>query len=156
MALDPISLESELRDMFADAADDAAAAAQQMADLYEAYALDGMFGASTVSVLPVNKAALVAALVTGLAPAPAGVAFATAWSNGLLAFWAANPVAGAQAGVTVPPTGAAAMLATLTAAFAAPQSASSAAAALATALDTATKTTTASVAPPPGTVLPIL
>ena len=106
MALDATKLESDLRAMFEDdeTAADAQAAAQRMADIYETYALAGTFGANLIAAFP-QKAALVSALVAGCAPAPTGAVFASAWSVGLLALWAAVPVAGGgQADVTAPPT----------------------------------------------------
>lgn len=156
MALNASSLESDLRDMFEATTDTPSEAAQKLADIYEAYAVAGEFGVgNTWTVLPPNKAGLLAALLSGIAPAPTGAVFASSWSTGLLAFWAANPVAGVQTGTTVPPTGAAAMIPILTLAFAAPQEAAQAAAALAGALDTCTKTVTAAITLPAPAVLPI-
>lgn len=130
-------------------------AGNKLAAAYTGYAGAGMFGASTVDV-SLQEAALAATLAASLTVPGTPATHAAAWGAGLAVFWLGAPVAGAQSGVTVPPTGAAALVAALTAAFAnTAASASDAAQALADALDVCTKTVTAAVAPPPGTVLPI-
>jgi hypothetical protein len=130
-------------------------AGAKIAKAYTNYAGAAMFAASTVNVSSKESAlatTLGAALVAPGAPATAAAAFGA----GLTTFWTGAPVAGAQSGVTVPPTGAAALVAALTTLFGnAANTAAAAASGLAAALDTCTKTVTAAVAPPPGTVLVI-
>lgn len=131
-------------------------AGQKLAAAYFEYASGGMFGAS-VPTLAGRDTALAATLGTSLVLPGLPATHAAAWGAGLAAFWAAVPVAGAQAGATVPPAGGAALVAALTVLFANPaNTADTAAAGLATALDVCTKTVVANVAPPPGTVLPIV
>ncbi len=133
-------------------ADDAGA---RLAAAYTDYAGAAMFAASTVDVSS-KEAALATTLGGSLELPGLAATHAAAWGAGLAAFWLGAPVAGAQSGVTVPPTGGAALVAALTTLFAnTANTADDAADGLANALDICTKTVTAAVAPPPGTVLPI-
>ncbi len=170
MALVKATLKAALKAIFDGTADtspvdgdpdgtptDAADAGARLAKAYTDYAAGGLFGASTVSAgVGAKEAPLASTLAASLAVPGLPATHAAAWGAGLVTFWAAVPVVGAQAGATVPPTGAAACVAALTALFSnTGNSADDAADGLANALDTCTKTTTAAVAPPPGTVLPI-
>lgn len=129
-------------------------AGARMAKAYADYAADAMFGANTPT-LTGRESALASTLGTSLAVPGLPATHAAAWGLGLAAFWAAVPVAGpVQAGVTAPPTGAAALVASLTTLFAnLANTTDTAAGGLATALDTCTKTVLATVAPPAATVL---
>lgn len=170
MALDPASLTDAIKAIYDGSADtspvdgnpdgmptDAADAGSRLAKAYFDYASAGMFGASTIAFTGAEEPALAATLGSSLAVPGLPATHAAAWGAGLAAFWAAVPVVGVQAGATVPPAGAAALVAALTALFAnLANTADTAAAGLAGALHTCTLTVTANVAPPPGTVLPIL
>lgn len=170
MTLNKASLKSALQAIFDGSADtspvdgqpdgtpaSASDAGARLAKAYTDYAAGGVFGASTVSAgVGVKEAPLASTLGGSLALPGAAATHAAAWGAGLATFWIAVAVAGAQAGATVPPTGTAALVSTLTTLFSnTTNTASSAAQGLADALDTCTKTVTANVAPPPGTVLPI-
>lgn len=138
----------------------AAPGAKKMAEIYARYASQGAFGASLPQFTGAEKAVLASTLAVVFASAaPNPAAFGTAWSTGLTTFWLAPPiiVAGAQAGVVTAIPGAAAVVAALSALVAVPSNTAAAAAAqLSSALHAATMTCIATVAPPPGTVLPIL
>jgi hypothetical protein len=158
MTLNVSSLSALLGDLFAGMPASASAAAEGMAQAYFDYASAGTFGASTPQIPGVNKSAMASTLLAAIATPATGspATIAAAWATALSAFWIGVPVVGAQAGATVGCPGAAALTATLTIVFAnLANTASSCAQSLAASLDTATKTVTASVAPPPGTVLPI-
>ena len=158
MTLDPGALADALEELFARLPETAADAAEGMAAAYFDYASAGMFGASVPQLTSTHRDALAATLLTAIAIPAAGLpaTIAGAWSAGVTAFWPGVPVVGAQAGATVGCPGAAALAASLTAVFAnLANTAESCALSLAAALHGATMTVTASVTPPPGTVLPI-
>lgn len=167
MALDSSALADALEAIFDGSADNAPPAGPDgvpasaieagmlLAAAYFDYASAAMFGAST-PVFAAQEAALAVTLGGSLAVPGLAATHAAAWGAGLTTFWTGVTVAGVQAGATVPPTGAAALVAALTALFSNPlNTAAAAATGLATALDTCTKTVQAAVAPPPGTMLPI-
>lgn len=156
MALSLPSLQSALQSALATAQPSAAAAANALATAYDDYAAAGLFG-SSVPTLAGKKAAMVSALTAGLATPGTPANFAGAWASAVAAYWTAVPVAGAQSGVTNGCPGAASLTATLTTLFSnTANTVSTAASSLGSALHAATLTTTATVAPPPGTVLPLL
>lgn len=169
MSLNKTNLKSALKAIFDGTADDnddgqpdgrpssASDAGAKLAKAYTDYAAGGVFGASTVSAgVPAKQGALATTLGGSLTLPGLAATHAAAWGTGLAAFWLGVPVVGVQAGTTVPPTGTATLVSTLTALFSNPLNTSDAAAdGLANALDTCTKTVTANVAPPPGTVLTI-
>jgi hypothetical protein len=159
MALNPASLIQGLTVLFSGPAQSPQAAATQMANLYAAYAALGVFGASTPVFTGSEKQLLASTLAqTFSTPGPNPAAFGTVWSKGLTAFWLTPPivVAGVQSGVVTAIPGAATLPASLGALVAIPSnSPATAASKLANALHTATQTVVATVAPPPGTVVPI-
>jgi hypothetical protein len=153
--LDPSSLTQAFVAIFAAPQPTPAVAAQKMAQAYFSYASAGTFGPN-LPVLAGRDSALQSTLLGAIAAPAAGspATFGAAWNTGLLAFWAAVPVTGAQVGVTAPPT--APCTPAVTAAVSNPVlPAAAVAAALATALHTCTLTVLATVAPPPSTVIPI-
>ena len=160
MPLDPSSMISGFTSMFQDGPLGAVGGAKQMASIYSSYAMQGMFGASAPVFTGLEQQVLAATLAAVFSlPAPNPAAFGMAWSSGLTTFWLAPPivVVGAQAGVVTAIPGAAAVTAQLLALVATPGNpAPVAATLLATALHAATMTAVATVAPPPGTLLPIL
>jgi len=130
-----------------------------MATAYDDYASGGMFGASTTQIPSTARAVMAATILTAIAAPDAGspASISGAWSSGVAAYWTAVPVAGAQVGATAGCPGAASLAGTLSAVFAnTANTAATCAQGMAAALHTATATTTATVAPPTGTVLPIL
>ncbi len=129
-----------------------AAAAAAFATVYDTYCQGATFGAS-VPTLTGRKATFEGVLAAGLAAGMPSVA--TAMGNAVAAYWLAVPVVGAQAGTVPTCPGASAIGPALAALVAAPNSRAVAAAALTSALATATRTCTATVSPPPGTVIPI-
>lgn len=156
--LDQSSLASELTDVFEALPETAEAAALALANAYRAYAADGAFGASSPVILDVQrdamKSTLFAAIEDPTVGAPATIA--AAWSAAVTAFWIGVPVTGPQTGATVGCPGASALVGSLTPVFAnVANTAEMCANGLAAALHTATMTVTATVAPPPGTVVPI-
>ncbi len=134
-------------------------AAQGLAAAYATYAVTGTFLTGTIATLEPQEVALAAALGSAMVSLDA-VAYASAWSAGLAAFWAGVPVVGANTGATIGCPGAAvAQTAILAGLNAMPAYTLEAAKLLATALHTATMTVTATVslpAPPFTTVAPIL
>ncbi len=158
MPLDVSALTDNMIDLFGEPSESKSEAAIALADVYALYAAAGLFGASTVTIDGPREAALATALEVGLVEPPAGsmATFCAAWGTGLGAFWTGAVVVGAQAGATNSCPGAAALGAALVAALSNPQhTKETAAAAFAAALHAATVTVTATVAPPPATVLPI-
>jgi hypothetical protein len=167
MSLDKSSLKSALQAIFDGSADNdhdghpdgtptsTTDAGQKLAKAYFDYAGAAMFG-SCVPTVTGRDSALATTLGGSLTLPGAAATHAAAWGAGLATFWASVPVAGAgQAGVTAPPAGAAALVTALTTLFSTTgNTASAAAQGLSDALDTCTKTVLATVAPPPGTVLP--
>lgn len=168
MTLNKSSLKTALQGIFDGTADTSPAdghpdgtptsptdAGQKLAAAYFNYAGGALFG-SCAPTLTGRDTALASTLGTSLAVPGLAATHAAAWGAGVTTFWTGVAVAGGgQAGVTAPPTGAAALVATLTTVFSTTgNTASAAAQALADALDLCTKTVLATVAPPPGTVLP--
>ena len=154
MALNVQTLQDGLKDLFDSAPATKALAAAGMASAYAEYAAGGQFGTSSPEFTTQETALAATILGTGLVGTIAG--FGTAWSSGLATFWAAVPVVGAQAGVTSPPVYPT-LSAELTAVLATyPETTESSASQIAAILHAATQTVTATVAPPPGTVLPIV
>lgn len=130
-------------------------AGQKLAKAYFDYAGGATFG-SCLPTLTGRDSALASTLGSSLTLPGLAATHAAAWGAGVTAFWSGVAVAGAgQAGTTAPPTGAAVLVSALTAGFAVTgNTAAQQAQMLADALDTCTKTVLATVAPPPGTVLP--
>lgn len=158
MTLVAATLADAFEDIFDARLDDPADVADALADAYADYAAAGMFGASTVTIVPAKTAALAATIFGAIASPAAGSAanFASAWSSGLIAFWPGVLVVGAQSGTVTACPGAVSLVATLSAIFAdTGNTVRDAAEGLANELHTATLTAVATVAPPPGTVLPI-
>lgn len=155
MALSAIDLEDAIRAFLNTAPDTAQEAADSLASLYADYAAAATFGASAVTIDGARESALAATLASGLVQAPSPATFLAALATGVATFWAAVPVVGAQAGATNGCPGAASLPAALATGLAVPNTRDAAAALLAGALHTATLTTTATVAPPPSTVLSI-
>lgn len=168
MTLNKASLKSALQAIFDGTADTTPAdghadgtptsagdAGSKLAKAYFNYAGGAVFGPN-LPTLTGRDAALGTTLGGSLAVPGLPATHAAAWGAGLAVFWAAVPVAGGgQAGVTAPPTGAAALVAALTTLYGnTANTAASAAQGLADALDTCTKTVIATVAPPPGTTIP--
>lgn len=154
MALSQSALSSALQALFDSKPATTADAADGMAEAYADYAADGMFG-SCVPAFTTQEAALAGTILSqGLVGTIAG--FAGAWASGLAAFWAAVPVAGGgQTGATAPPVypTLATELSAVLSSY--PATTALAASQIAAVLHAATMTVTATVAPPPGTVLPI-
>lgn len=156
MPLDQNALADAIEAIYADFPETASDAAEALAGAYADYALQGVFGASTLAPIGTEEPALFATLGASLVLPGAAAVHAAAWSAGVGTFWAAVPVVGVQAGTTAGCPGAAALTAGLTTLFLnLANTPETAAAGLAAALHTATQTVTANVAPPPGTVLPI-
>lgn len=168
MTLNKASLKSALQAIFDGSADTTPVdghpdgtpvsttdAGQKLAKAYFDYAGGATFG-SCLPTLAGRDSALASTLASSLTLPGVAATHAAAWGAGLTTFWSGVAVAGAgQAGTTAPPTGAAALVSTLSTLFAnTGNTASSAAQGLADALDLCTKTVLAAVAPPPGTVLP--
>ena len=160
MPLDPSSMISGFTSMFSGGPLGPVGGGKKMASIYATYASAGMFGASAPVFTGLEQQALAATLTAVFSlTTPNPAAFGQAWSAGLTAFWMTPPivVTGAQAGVVTAIPGAAAVSAALAALVASPSNPAPAAASiLAAALDAATRTAVATVAPPPGTVVPIL
>jgi hypothetical protein len=154
MALDDAALEDFILSFLESTAASASDAAAHLAALYAAYASQGTFAASTVTIDGARESALAVTLAAGLVPAPVPATFLAALAAGLATFWTGVPVVGTQAGATVGCPGAASLPAVLAAALAVPNDRETAAQALAAALHTATLTVTAAVVPDP-TPLPI-
>jgi hypothetical protein len=160
MALDSGGLIAALAAVFQAFPPTSATCASGMAAAYTAYASAGMFGSSTIVVTGANTSALEGLLLAAIAVPLTGnpASFGAAWAAGLTAFWTAPPIAvtGGQTGVVTAIPGAPAVAGAITAAAAVlGNTAPGFAAVLGGVLHTATLTTTATVAPPPGTVLPI-
>jgi hypothetical protein len=158
MALSQSALAAALEDVFGAADLTAGEVAELLAAAYADYASEGRFGTSEPEITELQVGALEGPLAGALTDPAAGAAatFAAAWGAGLAAFWLGVPVVGAQAGATVGCPGAASAPTAIAAAVSNPgNTAATAAQGIAAALHTATQTVTASVAPPPGTVLPI-
>ncbi len=149
------SLAADLEAVFASMPASPADAADALATAYDTYCAGALFGASA-PVLTGRKATMAGTLAGGMVVPGAAATFAGAWATAVGAYWTAVTVAGTQAGVCPACPGAAALAGSLAAIFAnLANTAGSCAASLATALDGATRTCTATVSPPPGTVLPI-
>src|SRR4051812_20190732 len=128
MALDKAALKAALKGILDGSADNdhdghpdgtpvsAADAGQKLAHAYAQYAAGGLFGSSTPTFTG-QEGALATALGVSLILPGVAATHAAAWGTGLATFWISVPVAGAQAGATVPPTGAAALTVALTALF---------------------------------------
>jgi hypothetical protein len=158
--LNPASLQSAVAAILAKPSPDPASVAAQLASAYTSYAAAGQVGASVLVISPGSTSAMAAAILATIAvPSPVPTGWGLGWSNGLLAFWGV-PVAvvGAQSGAVIPVCpGAPAAAAVITAGASAPvPSSDPAAAAVASGCAAATATVTAAVAPPPGTILPVL
>lgn len=150
------SLTNSIRSVLESNPATGADAARGIANAYAGYAGGGTFGASTLVSTEPLRSALESQLTTGFA-SQSGATVALAFSTALSTGWVGLPVVGAQTGATVGCPGAAGVTATLTALFISqPPTHQLAAEGIAGALHTATLTVTAAVAPPPGTVLPIL
>lgn len=123
----------------------AAAAAAQFAGAYHSYASAAVAGVVPVTLSPLQKEALAAAILPALAPATGNAAtLAAAITAGVTAYWAAGIGTAVAGAVVVPPVGVTALPAALSAVFALNgQPASTACLAIATALHTCTLTTTA-------------
>lgn len=157
--LDPSALESSLSSMLATAQPSAADAAMAMADAYDSYCSDAMFGASTPQVLPSAKAAMAATILGAIANPATGSpsTVASAWASGVAVYWLGVPVVGAQNGTTAGCPGAASLTGSLTTVFSnTANTAATCSAGMAAAIHAATMTVTATVAPPAGAVLPIV
>lgn len=156
--LDPGALESSLASMLATAQTSAADAALAMADAYDSYCSDAIFGSSTPQIPGTAKAAMATTILKAIANPAAGSpsTLASAWASGVATYWSGVSVVGAQAGATAGCPGAASLTGSLTTVFAnVANTAATCAAGMAAAIHAATMTTTATVAPPAGTVLPI-
>lgn len=152
MALNSGALHSAVTNFLSATKTSTAQAAAAFAQLYDDYASQGKFGSNTLVVTGAKsrfEGALAAGLSSGVFPT-----VCTAFATAVTAYWTGATVTGAQSGPVTPPPGAAAIPAAL-AALAPKASRAVAASTLANALHSATITTTATVAPPPGTVLPI-
>ena len=160
MALNPAQLTLGLTTILQAMLPSGALVAKQMALTYTTYAQAGQFGASVPTLTPAHTAVLEAALVGALLLPQAGTPanLANAWAVGLLGFWIpGTPVVGPQVGTVIACAGSALVVAPMIAAFSnLAASAPLTAALMATAIHAATITTTATVVPPPGTVLPLL
>jgi hypothetical protein len=155
MPLNQGALRAALENVFNSDPASPAAAANALAQAYDDYASAGVFG-SSIPTLTGKKAALASTLAGGLVVPGSAAALAGAWASGIAAYWTAVPVAGAQAGTTVGCPGAASLSGTLTTTFSnIGNTETSCATSLAGALHAATQTVTATVSPPPGTVVPI-
>lgn len=156
MALNQTTLSDGIEAVFASQPATASDAATALADAYHAYAGGALFGASTPTLTTSMRDAYASTLLGAISDPLVGLpaTLAAAWGAATVAYWTAVPVTGAQAGVTVPPTVPAAAGISATLANVA-NTESVAAAGIALALHTSTLSVTATVAPPPGTVLPI-
>ncbi len=152
MSLDTAGLEDAVAAQMDESPADIAAAAAAWAGVYDDYAAGAMFGASTPT-LTGRRAAFEAVMLASLASG-VFVTVCTAFGNAVAAYWLAVPVVGAQSG-TVPACPGASAIAAALAVLAPASPKDVAAATLAAALDTATRTCTATVTPPPGTILTI-
>lgn len=154
MALSVATLTAELTAVFNSSPATITIAASDLATAYLTYASNATF-ATNVPTLTGKDSALAATILnTGLVGTASG--FGSAWATGLATFWAAAAVTGAQTGVTAPP-----IYPTLASEITAvlqsyPATTVAAATQIAAKLHAATMTVTATVTPPPGTVLPIL
>lgn len=160
MALQQSLLASQFTTILQAYLPSAALVAKQLAIAYTTYAQAGQFGASVPTLLPISTTVLEQALLSATLVPAAGspVLLATAWATGLAGFWIpGTPVVGPQVGVVNGCAGAALVIPPLTAAFLNVFSTAQLTASLmASAIHTATITTTATVSPPPSTVLPLL
>ena len=137
-----------------------ALAAQQWAQAYVIYTSTALFGPNVPIFTGAEQAAFQAALLPVFVPVGTAASVAAAIQSAVLAFWSSPPIAvagPAQAGVVTAVPGAASLGAALTGILSNPlNTAETAAAQIATAIDIATRTAIATVAPPPGTVVPIV
>ena len=158
MTLNPTQLGSDFAGVFSSFPASPRDCADALADAFHAYCSAAVFGASTPQIPSANRDAFADAIYAAIANPAAGLpaVISAAFAAATAAYWLAVPVVGAQSGVTVGCPGAASLPATLAVIFAnLANTPTSAGASIALALHAAVMTVTASVAPPPGTVLPI-
>lgn len=156
MALDVSKLGSALADVFANMPTSKDEAAKQIAQAYYDYASGGLFGASVPTLSSSQRDAMAGTITLGLTVPGLPMTIAAAFAAALTVFWIAVPVAGPQVGATAGCPGAASLIGSLPAVFLnLANTPETCGVGVAAALHTATMTVTASVAPPPGTVLPI-
>jgi len=161
MALNFAQLTDAFASIFSEQPAQSVLVAQKLASAYTTYASAGLFGASAPVLLPSNTLALQVLLAQAIAVPQVGnpALFGAAWAQGLLAFWATPPppVVGAQVGIVTVIVGAAVVAVPITSACANLAATPRVTATLiATAVHAATLTVTATVAPPPGTILTLL
>ena len=155
MALSQSSLKAGLKSAMEAYPETTADAATAFAQAYADYAIAGTFGANTIVSVASLQSTLESALASALASySSTPSAYASAWATGLAA-WTGIAVTGSQTGVVNGCPGTSALGSALSAVFTYPEDIDTCADGMASALHTATLTVTATVAPPPSTVLPI-
>ena len=137
-------------------------AAKKMASIYDQYAQLAMAGPSLPAFTGLEKGRLESLLLAALAVPLVGAPplIAAAWANGMLAYWNTPPVpfvGPAVAGAVTLAVGCLSAIAPLTVVFSNPfNTPESAAVQIASALDIATRTVIVTIAPPPGTIVPLV
>jgi len=156
MALDVSSLANELARIFKSHPESPADAGVKIATAYYAYAQTALFGASLPVLVTAYRDAMAATLAAAFAVPGLPPIAANAFGSALTVFWSAVVVTGAQTGTSNGCPGAASVPAALLPVFLVPDATEEVAGmGVANALHTATLTVTATVSPPPGTILPI-
>lgn len=161
MALVSASLTGSLTQVFANASDQGAVKAQEIAQAYQTYALSAMAGVLLPTFVGVEGQALAAKLIPVMQQSTESPSdFANALADGVEAFWLLPPVpftGPAVAGVVTSFPGKGALVGALVAALSSPsQDGASVAARVAAALDTGTRTVIVTFAPPPGSTAPLV
>lgn len=154
--LDASSLAAALADVFASMPPSKEDCALAMANAYRDYAAAGTFGASAPVILDAMRDAMADTLAAGLTVPGLPVTVAGAWAAAVTAFWLPAAVVGPAVGVTAGCPGATALVGALTPVFLnVANTPATCGAGCAAALHAATMTVTATVSPPPATVVPI-
>lgn len=160
MALNPAPLVKACVDLFTSGAPVALVSAQRLSQAYASYATLALAGANLPIFTGAETLLMQGTLLKAMNPI-GGLpnVFAQAWTDAFLAFWTSPPIqfVGPQAGAVTSAPGSSSLTSTLTQLFSNPLNvAQLAGTQLAMALDTATRTVLVTVAPPPGTILPVL
>ena len=159
MALDSAQLAIDIQAVLDSFPATPAIAADGFAAAYTTYANTGLFGASTPVIPGSATTTMAATLATSLAVPGAAPVHAAAWSAAVLAFWSAPPIAvvGPQVGAVTSAPGPPSITAAMTAILVnLTNTSATAAAGIAAALHAGTSGgIIATVAPPPGAMVPI-
>ena len=156
MALDVTQLGNDLAAALATLPPSKEDAAMAISQCYLDYAQNGTFGASVPVLDNTYRDAMAATLAAALGLPGLAATAAAAYAAAVTTFWAVVAVAGPQVGTSNGCPGASALTGAIAAVFAnLANTYATCGAGMAAALHTATLTVTATVSPPPGTVVPI-